>query len=204
LADLLRAILALGILSGLNGCAHPSIQKVQASDPIGGLHATERAVDPSREALARELAALAPSVRAEEARELANCACDYPQQLARMYGVVRPALLHNFLVNVGVKKRGLCYQWAEDLLAQLQTLHLVTLQLRWGMARVGTYREHNCIVVTAHGQPFAQGIVLDAWRHSGRLTWTRVFADTYPWQEGELYLTPKQPQTSAAGHNPPH
>jgi hypothetical protein len=46
--------------------------------------------------------------------------------------------------------------------------------------------EHNSVVVTAKGQPFQQGLVLDAWRHSGRLHWTPVIADRYPWEEGEL------------------
>lgn len=100
--------------------------------------------------------------------------------------MVRPALFHNFMVNLGVRKRGLCYHWAEDLVARLQTLKLATLDLHWGIARAGTLREHNSVVVTAKGQPFRQGVVLDAWRHAGRLHWADVAADRYPWEEGEL------------------
>jgi len=93
---------------------------------------------------------------------------------------VGPPLFHNFLVNTGMRKRGLCFQWAEDLLAQLDALELTTLELHWGEARAGTWREHNCIVATAKGQPFRTGIVLDGWRHSGRLYWNALARDHYP------------------------
>lgn len=136
------------------------------------------------------LTSLAPSVRADEAEEVAQCAYDYPTILAERYRVVRPALLHNFLVNSGYKDRGLCYEWAEDLLAQLQTFNLESLELHWGIARADTYREHNSVVVTGRGQPFEQGIVLDPWRRSGRLVWSPVSKDKYPWIEGELEVSP--------------
>ena len=42
--------------------------------------------------------------------------------------------------------------------------------------------EHNCIVVTACQQLFAEGVVLDAWRHSGRPWFGSVATDKYPWQ----------------------
>ena len=186
LINVLRASLALGILSSLSACTH------LASGPTPGGSGSE--VLPARmpggenrsQALGRELAALDSRVRQEEAVQVAICACDYSRQLARDYCVVRPALFHNLLVNMGVK----------DLLTQLQTVHPVTLALRWGIARAGTYREHNCLVVTAQGQPFREGIVLDPWRHSGQLTWVHVSADSYPWQEGELTLS--SPSVDAA------
>ena len=141
--------------------------------------------------LGEELAALDPSVSAPEARRVASGAHEEARQLARDYRVARPALFHNFLVNTGLKQRGLCYHWAEDLLARLQAMNLVSLEVRWAIARAGTAREHNALVVTARAQPFERGVVLDAWRHSGRLHWGRVAADRYPWLEGELNPPPK-------------
>jgi hypothetical protein len=133
-----------------------------------------------------ELIALKPSVSADEAWEIASEACEKSRQLASDYRVVRPAIFHNFLVNTGFKKRGLCYHWAGDLIAHLQSMDLVTVQVHWAIARAGTVREHNAVVITAAGQPFEEGIVLDAWRRSGDLFWIRVEADRYPWEEGEL------------------
>lgn len=148
--------------------------------------------------LERDILTMHPQIQRDEARRAAVCATEYSQQLAREYRVIRPALLHNTLVNLGIRSRGLCYQWAEDLLLQLQALELETLQLRWGMTRVGTWREHNAIVITARGQPFNNGIVLDPWRRSGRLVWVPVRSDRYRWEEGELWPA-DQPEGSRAG-----
>lgn len=95
----------------------------------------------------------------------------------------RLPLFHNLLVNLGFKQRGLCYHFVEDLLVELQSLPLTSLALHWGVARPGTWREHNSIVVTAREQPFEEGMVLDAWRKPGKLFWTRVRSDRYPWEE---------------------
>lgn len=147
------------------GCASPSRQPVAWAD------------------LAGQLRGLGTSVDAGEADLAAETACRYSLELAREYRVVRPAIWHNVLVNVGLRERGLCFQWADDLSAKLETLQLRTLQVRRGCARWETRREHSAVVLTVPGQAFAEGIVLDAWRHSGRLYWGVVKSDKYPWIE---------------------
>ncbi|HEX8279937.1 MAG TPA: hypothetical protein VF551_01055 [Chthoniobacterales bacterium] len=134
-------------------------------------------------ALAAELRALSPRVRPQEAQRLAEGAYASTRLLQREYKIAWHPLFQNFLVNAGVRERGLCYHWTEDLLERLRVLRLKTLVLRWGVARPGTLREHNCLVVTAAGQPFERGIVLDGWRRGGRLYWTHVARDHYPWRE---------------------
>lgn len=126
---------------------------------------------------------LRPSVSSRDAARLSQRAHTASHELAREYRTVGSAHFQNFLVNIGVRKRGLCFQWTEDLLRQLYSLHLATLQLRWGTAYERTWREHNCVVVAAPGQPFSDGIVLDAWRNSGQLFWARVANDHYRWHE---------------------
>jgi hypothetical protein len=138
--------------------------------------------------LGENIAALGPKVRRDEARQLAECAYATAARLRRDYGVVGPALFNNFLVHVGIRKRGLCFEWAEDLLAQLDAVKGTTLELHWAEARARTMRENNCIVVTAKGQPFREGIVLDCWRQAGHLFWAPVAADHfYPWVENKRY-----------------
>jgi len=132
------------------------------------------------------LEALGPTVAPAEATLAAQTACSYSLELAKEYRVVRPAIWHNMLVNWGVRKRGLCFQWADDLSAKLESLQLRTLKVRRGVARLETRREHSSVVLTAPGQAFDQGIVLDAWRHSGRLHWSPVREDKYPWIEVEV------------------
>ncbi len=147
--------------------------------------------------LAKRLQRLSPVVSPGEATLAAETAHSYSLELAKEYRVVRPAILHNVLVNCGLRKRGLCFQWADDLSAKLQSLRLRTLEVRRGVARLETRREHSSVGLTAPGQPFSEGIVLDAWRHSGRLYWGGVKQDHYPWIEVEV--TPEsEPQSQAS------
>ena len=102
--------------------------------------------------------------------------------LARNYQVQPPALWHNFLVNIGIRDRGLCCHWTQDLLRMIETLQLQKYQAVWAVSRHGTWREHSCVVITAAGQGLATGLVLDAWRDAGHLYWARVAEDRYAWQ----------------------
>jgi hypothetical protein len=135
-------------------------------------------------ALRHELAALGPGTDKAEAGLVAETAVTYSSRLAEEYQVVPPARLHNLLIQVGIKDRGLCYHWTEDLMKRLQALNLRTYQLHWGVAHRGNdLREHNSVVITANGQPFETGLLLDPWRNSGDLYWAVVNTDRYPWQE---------------------
>jgi hypothetical protein len=139
------------------------------------------------QALMNQIAALSPDVRAEEAARAAECVYNSAGQLRREYGVIWPPLFNNVLVNSGIRKRGLCFQWAEDLLVTLDALKLTSLELHWGEADAGTWQESNCVVVTAKAQPFNTGIIFDCWRHSGHLYWTEVGADKVTWVENSAY-----------------
>jgi hypothetical protein len=119
-----------------------------------------------------------------EARQVAETAITYSSYLAEVYELVRPAVLHNVLVRMSLKERGLCYHWTEDLMKQLKSLDLKTYQLHWAVAYRGSeLREHNSVVITATGQAFENGMVLDPWRNSGDLYWALIKSDKYPWKE---------------------
>ena len=134
--------------------------------------------------LRKRLAALSPSVRPEEAQRVAQCAYMTGRELAREWRVVWPPGLQNLLVNTGVRKGGLCFQWADGLLHRLNALKLETLELHWAESFDKTVSEHNVIVVTAKGQPFEQGILLDNWRYGGNLVYGSIAADpNYRWKE---------------------
>ena len=54
---------------------------------------------------------------------------------------------------------------------RLQALDLRTYQLHWGVAHKGNdLREHNSVVITANGQPFATGLLLDPGATPGTFT----------------------------------
>ena len=132
------------------------------------------------------IAALSPSIRPEEAQLVARCAYTTGRELKREWKVVWPPGLQNFLVNTGARKGGLCFQWATELLLRLDKLKLKTLELHWAESFPTTASEHNVIVVTAIGQPFESGILLDNWRYGGRLIWGPVTGDSqYRWNENK-------------------
>ena len=145
------------------------------------------AIAPAARALATALKDLSPGVNPKEATVLARCAYATANKLKRQYSIMWPPLFNNFLVHSGIKKRGLCFQLSEDLLNQFDALKLTTLELHWGEARAGTWKENNGVVVTAKNQPFNRGIVFDCWRNSGRLFWSKVPADYEPWVENRAY-----------------
>jgi hypothetical protein len=129
------------------------------------------------------LSDLGPKVSRNEAERVSETALRTSEALAREYRLVRPAVFHNLLIQVGLRDRGLCYHWTEDLMRALEALALESLRLHWGVAHRGSHlREHNSVVITATGQPFEQGVILDPWRHSGQLYWIKVAEDEYPWQ----------------------
>jgi hypothetical protein len=183
-----RIAIGLAAMFLLTNCAEPENTSVVGPARTGPAEITLPRGDVVAEAQLRtKLAMLSPSVRVDEAERLALCAYVTSRQLAREYRVVFPPALNNILINTGARKRGLCYQWTEDLLHQLDALKLETLELHWGEAFARTFSENNGVVVTAKGQPFAQGIVLDAWRYQGRLYWGPVRKDPeqYKWKENK-------------------
>jgi len=140
-------------------------------------------------ALRRRFLALSPAVRPDEAERVAHCAYTTGRELARKWRVVWMPGVQNFLVNIGARKGGLCFQWASELLIQLNALKLQTLNLHWAESYAGLAGEHNVIVVTAKGQSFDKGIVLDNWRYEGHLVYGRVTTDPeYRWTENPAEL----------------
>ncbi len=136
------------------------------------------------EALENDLAALNHGSDGAEVRKVAETALKTSAFLTEEYRLVRPPVLHNLFVQMGWRDRGLCYQWTEDLMSHLLALQLKSYQLRWGVAHRGSdLREHNTVVITANGQSFENGLVLDPWRHSGRLYSVVVKNDKYSWEE---------------------
>jgi hypothetical protein len=130
------------------------------------------------------IVALASSVDPAEAESVSVTAHRTARQLAHEYRVVGPPSFQNFLIHLGVRKRGYCYHWSYDIGARLKKLRLKTLELHWGASDEGTHLESNCLVVTARGQPFNDGYIIDGWRMAGRLCWWPVKKDSvFLWKE---------------------
>ncbi|WP_324753770.1 hypothetical protein [Roseovarius sp. Pro17] len=129
--------------------------------------------------------ALGPNVDPAEAARAARMAYAVTADLVREYEIVDTPLVHNAKVNVGLKKRGLCYHWARDIQTRMTHARYVTLEFNRLVANAeNPFRlEHSTAVVFARGDSWKNGIVLDPWRTGGTLHWDQVRDDTkYDWK----------------------
>jgi len=115
-------------------------------------------------------------------------------ELTREFELTSPPWLHNTLVNTGLRKKGLCYDWSDALYVQLIRRSYPGFDFHLGGANIGRYwSEHNVLVITAKGKPFDSGIVVDPWRDSGRLYFAKVKEDRrYHWRERKDRCIPMQ------------
>jgi len=153
------------------------------------------------------IVALSAGVDPEEAQRVTQIAYTLGRDLKREWRIAWPPGYHNFLVNKGARKGGLCFQFAERLLLRLAEERWETLEFHWAESFETTMSEHNVIVVTAKGQHFSHGILLDNWRYGGRLVWGPIVDDPhYQWKENKaqyLHVLSKKPQPpSSAVKNP--
>ncbi len=135
--------------------------------------------------LASAIRSLGPHVDADEAKRAAKLAYTHTETLARQYEITDPPLIHNTKVNMGLKPRGLCWHWAEDLEKRLDAESFETLDMHRAIANADNiFRlEHSTAIVSAKGDRFEDGIVLDPWRKGGQLTWVPVPEDgMYDWE----------------------
>ena len=152
------------------------------------------------EELANQLVRLSPRVDPNEAKLLADCAYATVAQLRKEYRMFATPIFNNFLVYHGWRKRGYCYQWSEDLLLALDKLKLKTLELHWADTYRDTWRENNCLVVTAKGQAFEHGMILECWRHFGHLRWNLVPSDQDPYYENTEWAEKVRSRAAAKNH----
>lgn len=181
---LLRLLLLLLTTLALTGCGtvHFSNVGINSSGKPVATKLTPYQKD-SISRLTSTLKSLGPRVSDQEATILAYESVVYSMVLANKYKLSYPPLWHNVLVNSKKRPRGLCYHWQRDLMTHFRKKNFKTFDLKEGVAHEKDYwREHNTLVVTAKGQPFNTGVVLDPWRKSGTLTWARVTQDKYPWK----------------------
>jgi hypothetical protein len=127
--------------------------------------------------LSKALTALAPDVDPAEAQALSYTAHTTARRLKREYRVVLNPEFTVFLYNIGLRKRGWCGHWAQDIGAELKKFEPKTLVLHWGEAYPNTTSENNALVITARNQRFEDGIIIDGWRRAGRLFWCPVKKD---------------------------
>jgi len=170
------------------GCSVKHMHVDVSTDKILPLRTPDERVQDKIVSLQKALQSLSSEVSEEEATAFSRTAVLYPHYLAERYDLVAPPNFHNFLISIGLKERGLCYHWVGDLMAYLKKQRFRSFDLYRAVVEQGKLGEHNAVVVTAKGQPFSEGIVLDAWRDSADLFFGKVDEDKeYLWMQNLKY-----------------
>ena len=173
---------SLFMLWTLAACAVPPAERPEA---------TRAEID----GLTAEILSLGPGIDPEEAQRAAEIAFSYTRQLALEYEIVDPPLLHNTKVNMGLKPRGLCWHWAEDMERRLDAENFETLAMERAIANAENdfLIDHSTAIVTRKGDGPMDGVVLDPWRYGGTLFWDKVREDTrYNWVPRETVFARKR------------
>lgn len=187
----IRGLIAGALAVALAGCGSDPVQTRAQLDPGAAVLSQSDppalaavADDAEMLALARAIAALSPQVDPAEAARAARISYEYTAQLAEDYQITDPPLVHNYKVNRGLRPRGLCWHWAEDMEARLKAEGFQTLDLHRAIANHDNIRiDHSTAIVSAKGATMFEGVVVDPWRKGGVLTWTPVSEDPrYAWR----------------------
>lgn len=103
--------------------------------------------------------------------------------LVKAFDLTAPPLWHNTLVNLGLRKKGLCYHWSDALYLHLKKGKYAHFSFHLAGANIGEYFfEHNALVISKKAEGIENGIVIDPWRDSGKLFFSKVKEDTaYQW-----------------------
>ncbi|RBW59076.1 hypothetical protein [Ruegeria sp. A3M17] len=141
--------------------------------------------------LATEIRSLGPDIDPEEADRAARIAYSYTAQLVQEYEITDPPLIHNAKVNKGLRPRGLCWHWAEDIERRLKKENFLTLDLHRAIANADNqFRiDHSTAIISRKGETMYDGVVLDPWRYGGVLFWSPLVEDTkYEWVPRSVVL----------------
>lgn len=134
--------------------------------------------------LALQIRSLGGSVDTEEAARAAQIAYTYSLQLRQEYNVTSSPILHNAKVNNGLRDRGICVHWAEDIEKRLNQEGFETLEIHRAIAEGSEFRiDHSTAIISERGDSLEEGVVLDPWRFGGHLFWSPTLEDTrYVWE----------------------
>ncbi|NVJ53587.1 MAG: membrane lipoprotein lipid attachment site-containing protein [Campylobacteraceae bacterium] len=119
----------------------------------------------------------------QEAKEFSKSIILYSSFLAKKYEVNTHPLIHNTLINLNLKEKGLCYHYANDLLKYINYKNFKSFNFKKIISKRNEYFEHTALILTRKDISFENSIVLDAWRNAGKLYFSKVKNDKqYKWE----------------------
>ena len=164
-------ILIIAFLIVFNGCAikHKNVNSSYQDKDV--------------QKLSKEITSLSPTIDKKEAMDIALFSTSYTKRLANSYKLVGSPRFQNFLINIGLKKKGYCYNYANDLAYALLHRGYKSVSIYRAAHKKYTYFEHNCVVITPRERNDI-GVILDGWRNAGKLYFDYMKNDykNYQWK----------------------
>jgi len=153
-----------------------------------GCTSTAPDMSPNREEeLSKLLRSLNSAIPFIEAETLAHEIFKKTDKLRKKFKPVSEPHFNNFLINVGVKERGLCYQWSDALYIHFLNKNYQHFEFHLLVANKGKYfYEHNVFVIVSKSKNVMEGVIIDPWREPGKLYFSKVNEDKkYEWRHRE-------------------
>ena len=172
--------------------AAAALPSCQTPPPIGYADLPE--VIEERRELRDELIRLLPEAQRAlpKARAEAQMLADTSYKAAAAIGRINkprrwPSWRNNRLVNnleEDALERGLCWHYQHDMYRELRRKPLHFFEIGCCVYKRETGREHNCVYLKAVDASWPDGVILDAWKGAGRLTYTtKDDIDTDNWAD---------------------
>lgn len=82
------------------------------------------------------------------------------------FNPIRYPWVNNTLVNLGFKKKGLCWHWSDELYSRLIG-KIEPLKIQRVGANIGRLSEHNAVILSSIDSDINSSILIDLWRLGG-------------------------------------
>ena len=136
------------------------------------------------ETLATLLQTIDKNIPFEEALSLSREIFQQTDQLRKQFNPVSEPHVNNFLVNIGLKEKGLCYEWSDPLYIYFRRKSYRYFSFHLLVANRGKYfQEHNVLAVTSKKDDIPNAVIIDPWREPGTVYFSKVKDDKkYVWE----------------------
>jgi len=129
------------------------------------------------------LLSLDKNVSKIEAKRLSKEIVFFSRKLKQQYQPLIEPHFNNFLVNVGLKKQGLCYEWSDALYIHFVNQSYKDFRFHLIVSNKGEYwSEHNAFAITNSKDNISEGIIIDLWRDIDGMYINYIIKDkSYQW-----------------------
>ena len=134
--------------------------------------------------LAQLLQTLDNNIPFESAQSLSVEIFQQTDQLRAEFDPVSEPHVNNFLVNIGVKEKGLCYEWSDPLYLYFKRKSYRYFSFHLLVANKGKYfQEHNVLAISSKKGKVEESVIIDPWREPGQVYYLKVKDDKkYVWE----------------------